>query len=71
MKNVEGITFRCKHGSRTLYTPEYLFEVAEMRKHQDYDEVDKEGNVVMQATDGLQRPLISVAPAKAPSKRKK
>jgi hypothetical protein len=70
MKNTT-VRFRCIPNPNVIFTPAYDFEVAEMRKHKEYEEIDADGNVVKQPEDGIQRPLVSVAPPKAPSKRKK
>jgi len=61
MYNTEKITFRSLYGeTKALYTPEFLHDVVAMRSHPDYEELAADGTVVVQPTDGLQRPLMSV-----------
>lgn len=71
-------TFRCIANPSVLYTPQFEHDVIAMRKHPEYEEVDAEGNKIVQAEEGVQRPLISVpnkhtlapGPAKGKGKRK-
>jgi len=70
MYNDAKITFRSLYGkNKALYTPEFHHDVVAMRSHPDYEELAADGSVVIQPTDGLQRPLMSVDSTKtlAPS----
>ena len=70
MLNVEKITFRCKTNPVVLYTPEYLHDVEGMRRHPEYEEVDKDGNVVADAPK-VEVAAIPVSVAPPPAAKKK
>lgn len=70
------IRFRCIPNHNVIYTPQYDFEVAEMRKHPEYEEIDADGNVVAKTpVELVQRiPLTVPKPAAAapkPARRKR
>lgn len=65
MYNTEKITFRCKVGKGTLYTPEFMHDVLAMRSHPEYEEVKQDADgavtrVVTQPEELVQRPLVAV-----------
>lgn len=60
MKNTT-VRFRCIPNPNVIYTPEWEYDIPGMRKHPEYEEIDADGNVIKQAEDHIQRPLMSVA----------